>query len=254
MLVKPFLLLCLSAAATLFFFSLYREGEASVSFDPEAIQAVYINLDSRTDRKEQIKNELSPHFSMHRMSAVKVLPQPGVQECWGNAYCASQVGCQLSHMRALKYAQTIEAKSVLLFEDDFQWSHDVNPTYVKRLLTSITKTYTNWDVIALSLNILDYKDTRPALQVHTSFSTKSRVIRIIEAQATHAYLIRASYIPEVYEAFKNCDILSSPLIAIDVCWKQLQKTGNWYGFKPQLGTQRKGFSDIENMNVNYHIA
>ena len=79
------------------------------------------------------------------------------------------------------------------------------------------------------------------------------MVKIVEAQATQAYLVRAAYIPKLYEAFRNCDILSDPLVAIDSCWKGLQRTGNWYGFMPQLGKQTSGYSDIEDRYVQYDM-
>jgi hypothetical protein len=87
--------------------------------------------------------------------------------------------------------------------------------------------------------------------VHTSLTHKSKVVRIREAQASSGYFIKASYIPKVYEAFLHCDILSSPLVALDSCWKPLQREGKWYGLIPQLGTQKPGFSDIEGRDVHY---
>jgi len=39
--------------------------------------------------------------------------------------------------------------------------------------------------------------------------------------------------------------------AIDQCWKPLQHTHLWIGYRPQMGTQGPSFSDIESVNVNY---
>ena len=226
-----------------------------VAYDASKTEALYINLDHRNDRNEQIQAELGrASIKYTRVRAVYVQPQPGEGDCWGNSYCAGQVGCQLSHMRALQYASSKRSDSILIFEDDFQWLPTVDPKYVKHVLTTITRTYNTWDVIALSLNVLQSKPAMPRLVVRTSLTNSSEVVRIVEAQATQGYLIRGEYIPRVYEAFMNCDILSSPLVAIDSCWKPLQKTGNWFALRPQLGTQRKGFSDIEKRNVSYDFV
>ena len=77
---------------------------------------------------------------------------------------------------------------------------------------------------------------------------------IRDAQTTHGYAVRASFLPVLLEAFRGCDVKKGLHIAIDQCWKPLQAQGGWYGFFPQLGTQRPGHSDIENMNVTYDIT
>jgi len=217
----------------------------------QEFRAVYLNLDVRSDRSGRLQEQLTrARIPYERIRAVSISKQPGVEECWGNAYCAAQLGCQLSHMRAFQYALSRDLQSILVFEDDFQWLPTVDPQYVKGILSHVSGTLSDWNIIALSLNILKY-DLVAGMKVHTSLTHKSNVVRIREAQASSGYLIKASYIPKVYEAFLQCDILSSPLVALDSCWKPLQRKGKWYGLIPQLGTQRPGYSNIEGRKVRY---
>lgn len=223
---------------------------------PRIDSAVYINLRERSDRSARIVGVLNAAgITAKRIEAFKFenRPQPGVTECWGNTYCASQIACQLSHLRALKFALLNEVESVAVFEDDFAWSSDVEPTRVLPIVEEIQRTYKSWDVIALSLNILSSVPAHPRRTVELSQSKVARVVRITSAQATHGYLVRRRYIENIYNAFKSCDMLSDPLVAIDSCWKPLQSTGHWYGVIPQLGTQIPGYSDIESKNVTYNI-
>lgn len=222
--------------------------------DIDQTRALYINLDRRTDRSARIHRVLNNANIRHeRLIAVEVSHQPGVDECWGNAYCAGQIGCQLSHMRGLKYAMWRGLTHIFIFEDDFDWLPSVDPNYVLPAISRVTLNIRDWDLIAISLNLLKYKAVRGGLKVDVSAAKTSEVVKIVEAQATQAYLVRAAYVPKLYEAFRNCDILSDPLVAIDTCWKDLQRTGNWYGFMPQLGKQTSGYSDIENRNVQYDM-
>lgn len=247
------LLLCL---AHNFYYISYKRSDKATSniFDYESVQALYLNLDKRTDRKEQIVEQLKlASFAAKRITALHIQPQQDAVECWGNAYCAAQIGCQLAHMRALSYVMSTASPYALVFEDDFKWISTTNPKYVTQALLATSIAYPDWDVIAISLNILAHSVPNPRVTVRTSLTKSSTVIKILEAQTSHAYLVKAQYIPEVYKAFKDCDIMSSPLIAIDECWKSLQKSGNWYGFSPQLGTQRESFSDIEQTKVKYDL-
>ena len=216
-------------------------------------RAVYLNLNGRTDRGESIRDQLRrARIPYERIRAVAVSSQPGVDDCWGNTYCAAQLGCQLSHMRAFKYALSKDVGNILVFEDDFQWLPTVDPKYVRGILTHMTGAFSDWDVIALSLNVLKY-DVIAGMTLRTSLLHTSQVVRIREAQASSGYFIKASYMPIVYKVFLQCDILSSPLVALDSCWKKLQREGNWYGLEPQLGTQKPGYSDIEGREVQYSM-
>ena len=66
----------------------------------------YINLDKRTDRKEEIENELKRmDLTAERYPAIYT-PNSGI------------VGCGYSHLNVLKLAKERGYKNVLIFEDD----------------------------------------------------------------------------------------------------------------------------------------
>jgi hypothetical protein len=50
---------------------------------------------------------------------------------------------------------------------------------------------------------------------------------------------------------EKCHVKRDYNTAIDTCWHPLQRSTNWYGFSPQVGTQAASFSDIELRNVDY---
>lgn len=216
---------------------------------------VYINLLERTDRKSRIEAALeAATLDYRRIDGARVRADPTERACWGNKYCASQVGCQLSHMRALRYAMEEGLSSVMVFEDDFEWLPHVDVGNIKEVFRNVQKEFKDWDVIALSLNVLKSTPTKPALKVHVGNGHTSNVVRIQEAQATHGYIVRGRYIAVIYDAFRSCDVLSAPLTAIDTCWKPLQKKGKWFALSPQVAKQARGFSDIEGVNVSYNIS
>lgn len=75
---------------------------------------IYINLDSRTDRKKEIENEFTrlhiPEHKVLRLSAI--------------AHSYPPAGCSLSHASILHYAHQQNLKNVLILEDDFNFIDD----------------------------------------------------------------------------------------------------------------------------------
>ncbi len=208
------------------------------------LRAVYLNHDGRWDRDDQVHSQLRmARIEAERIAAIRIESHPRAALCWGSHTCASHLGCQLSHMRALRYALSIKAPYMIVTEDDFLWSDTTDPKYVVNALAAVTKEYRDWDVIGLAFTTKKYKLPKHQLSVHTSSSAKAAVVQISEAEGSGSYLIRGSYIMKLYDVIKNCDVLSTPKVTIDTCWKELQVAGNWYSFVPPLGF-RSGTNDV----------
>jgi hypothetical protein len=80
--------------------------------------------------------------------------------------------------------------------------------------------------------------------------------RCLKAFTTSGYMINKRFavtlLQNIREGVENLirqDIQS--MFAIDVYWMRLQLTTKWYVFKPKLGQQSAGYSDIENCYVDY---
>ena len=70
-------------------------------------KVIYINLNKRTDRKEDIVKELdSFNLDYERFEAIET-PGFGI------------VGCGLSHLSVLKIAKERKYENILILEDDF---------------------------------------------------------------------------------------------------------------------------------------
>ncbi len=220
--------------------------------------ALYINLSERTDRKHDIEKTLwRANIIAKRINAVSV-PQgdPRLTHCWDptNTFkCAGQLGCQLSHIKALEYAAALRWSSVAIFEDDFQWVDGFEPRYVHNNVATIQRLNPDWDVIVLSLNVQE-KHVYEDVELPFGPDRMCRLTRVTQALTTHGYLIRARLFQRVIDIFKACKVESDVLIAIDTCWQHLQKETRWYGISPQMATQAESFSDIEGINVFYGIS
>lgn len=216
--------------------------------------AVYINLPNRLDRRSQVEYELRrAHIAFERIEGVKVRKfDPEAAACWddGDAQCLGQLGCQRSHLKALKWAESHRWKEIAIFEDDFTWLPNVDPAYAHHVLEKIRGHLKDWDVIALGLRLLKTEELDPKVIVSIGPQVKARVVRIVSAATTHAYVVNGAYITQLYNAFSACNVTKNYDTAIDTCWFELQKSGKWYGIKPQMGTQRKGFSDIEHKYID----
>jgi len=167
--------------------------------------------------------------------------------------CAGKLGCKMSHLKALR--RNVNGRSTtVIFEDDFAWLPHVNPGLIPETLESFGILFPDWKVIGLSMNILSQEPMNVSVRLGSNTSATTQVVKILDAQTTHGYAVRASYVETLTAVFQACDVQKDFETAIDQCWKALQAQGGWYGFAPQLGTQTPGRSDIENMEVKYDIS
>ncbi len=228
-----------------------RLGECN---DRGISHAVFLNRDARKDRRDHIESTLKrANIGSIRISAVEIFDDNStLASCWdgGSHKCAGQLGCQRSHLKALRHAMLNGWEHVAIFEDDFEWREYISVSRVQCILSQVMAYAPDWDFIAISLNIQDStivaKDS-----VQIGCSTYSSVVKIHQALATHGYIVRARVYDQLYDVFEDCNVTGNLLTAIDTCWQPLQRELNWYGLQPQLGTQGESYSDIESRVVSY---
>lgn len=182
-------------------------------------KVVYINLEHRTDRREQIEHVLSgiPSEKLVRFNAIK--------NERGN------IGCTMSHIAVLELAIENNWKNYLVVEDDAIWSLNA-PTSYELLLKLVQKSY---DVIQLG-------------STYTQYDTET--YKCIKAWTTTAYIVQSHYYSVLLANFKEglqklIETGIGPYFAIDVYMGHLQRKDSWYVVVPSLMIQRPGYSDIE---------
>jgi len=186
-------------------------------------KVVYINLERRKDRLEQIQQELS------------IFPPEKVQRFNAISHEKGLIGCVKSHIAVLEMAILQNWKNVLIVEDDMKWSN-FSEVILRNLLSQ------PYDVIGLGGTFVRYnKHTYKA----SFFST------------TTAYVISNHYYSVLLQNFKEgCQKLiesyEPPKYALDRYWQQIQSRDDWYIIMPPICIQRPSYSDIENTNVNYN--
>jgi GR25 family glycosyltransferase involved in LPS biosynthesis len=183
---------------------------------------LFINLDSRTDRRTHFELQFSEiGFHPQRFAAIQ------------NARGA--IGCTMSHIACMETAIQNNWDHVLVCEDDAtiispdQLVHQVNH-FFQRFNDS-------WDVLLLAGN--NYQPFR---------QESSEAVRVANCQTTTAYLVRRPYFETLLANFKEG---LSKLKAIDQYWKLLQRTDRWYLIVPISVIQRSDFSDISKRHVDY---
>ena len=133
---------------------------------------VYINLDHRKDRREEIEKQLSifPQEKIERFSAIK--------------HDNGAIGCSKSHIAVLELALKNNWKNLLVLEDDMLWN-DQFDTQMKILEQKLSEPY---DVIVLG-----------GMWPHYDKKT----LKLFKCYGTGAYIVNSSYYQTLLNNFKT---------------------------------------------------
>jgi len=194
---------------------------------------IYINLDKRIDRLQQINDEFKRFNLEDKTERFPAIYHP-----------SGTVGCGKSHLAVLKLAKERKYKNVLILEDDFHFVVSKDDfEYNLKLFFENVKEY---DVCLISYNL------NKAESCEFPF-----LLKLLDGQTASGYLVNQNY----YDALINLYEKAIPLLestgqhwiyANDQIWKQLQAIDNWYCFKTRLGKQKAGFSDNSQTYVDYN--
>lgn len=185
----------------------------------------YINLDHRTDRKEQCEEELKKlDVEPNRFSAIQ------------NNIGA--IGCTKSHIALIKRAIENDWDYVCIFEDDI---------VIKRvglLIKRVKKLLNNdFDVLMLSGNNVG------------SYEEHDDYIRVSQCFTTGAYIIKKHYyqtwLKNLEESLELLEKTGDNRYCCDMYNHRLQQQDQWWLITPICVYQRADYSDIENKYVDY---
>ena len=192
---------------------------------------IYINLNKRTDRREQIEKELNDFdLSYERFEAIEV-PEFGC------------LGCGKSHLQVLKLAIERKYEHILMLEDDFRFL--VSKEEFEKQLSDFFNLQMDYDVCFISYNLRRYEPLENNI-----------VNKVLEVQSASGYIIHKKYYDTLIELYEYAMPLLEQtrahwIYANDQIWKQLQEKGKWFYFITRIGKQRDGYSDIAGCNVHY---
>jgi len=184
---------------------------------------IYINLNRRTDRRNEIEEELNNFGLEYERFEAYDTPNFGT------------LGCFKSHLSVLKLAKERNYKNILILEDDF--TSLVSKEEFEKNLSGFFSLNLDWDVCMISYNIKNSQELQNNI-----------VNKIIEAQTASGYIVNNHYYDKLIQLYDVALILLEEtrahwLYANDQIWKQYQPNDNWYYFKTRLGKQRPSYSD-----------
>jgi len=183
---------------------------------------VYINLDRRTDRREEMEEELKRMgIEADRFSAIE--------------HSVGIVGCGKSHLTILKEAKTRGCRNVMIMEDDFYFT--ISREEVDYNLNLIFDNNVPFDVMKLDYFLQKSEETEYEF-----------LGRALESQTASCYIVANHYLDTIIGLYEE----SFPLLestgmhwvyANDQVWKILQAKDKWLYVKQRFGKQRDGYSD-----------
>ena len=183
----------------------------------------YINLDKRPDRKKEIEEELTKMgLSGERFAAIE--------------HTVGIAGCGMSHLAVLKDAKAKGYKNILVLEDDFQFI--VDRTTFEKELEGFFALNIPYDVLMLSYNC---RNINPYNAI---------VSRATNAQTTSGYIVHERFYDTLIRIWEEG---LQKFIPLDICWKSLQPSSQWFLMNTRIGIQRESYSDIEQKIVNYKV-
>ena len=175
-----------------------------------------INLNSRPDRWEKAWKEfqgMGIEYEVVRIEGIK--------------HVNPALGCHLSHARCIQKAIDINAKNILIFEDDIEFFTNA----YENLIQSLVELPLDWDMFYLGANL----DAYPARQI------SDHIISITGAFSTHAY----SFTNKLFNLLKEINEDFS-IAHNDVYYaNNIHSQYNSYLAYPLIAGQREDFSDVQ---------
>tara|TARA_Y100000816_G_scaffold121488_1_gene85366 strand:- start:603 stop:1259 length:657 start_codon:yes stop_codon:yes gene_type:complete len=209
-----------------------------------------INLEYRTDRKEQMIKELEKHniCNYEFFKAVR----PGIQDIieWNNNYCSHVknsfprsdkflnyqigcLGCLKSHVEVCKLALERNYKNILILEDDTEFIHNLDT--LSKFSSQIND---NYDMLYLCGS---HNGPRERIT--------ENIVKTKKTHTTGSYLITDNAMKYLLENIKSYSK------EIDVFYaEEIQSRFNCYCTLPHISKQKDGYSDIQQGNVSYNLT
>lgn len=197
----------------------------------------YINLNARTEKNKHSINELKRLGISKPNRFEAIVHEIGI------------VGCVKSHIKCIEIAKERNYPFVCIFEDDVVFRD------IEKCRGMINKYIDyNYDVLYIGCRVLDNK---------YEFIT-DELININSAYCNHAYIVKSHYYDTILNNFyegmnlkikkgKDAhDNRMSEEYNIDVYCNTLQKRDKWYTFYPHFASQKNGYSDNFNQEINYY--
>ena len=180
---------------------------------------IYINLDAKIDKKEEIETELNNFNIEYEKVNAFIRPDYNI------------IDCTKSHLEIIKMAKQNNYKNILILEDNFTFI--VSKEKFEEQIELLFKSNVNFDICMLSYNLIKYKTNDEHTFLHN----------VLEAQSTSGYIVNENMYDILIELYTwALPLLNSTryhwISSLDQIWKLLQPIKKWYCFSERLGKQR----------------
>lgn len=230
-----------------------------------------INLEKDKKRLQDTISQLL-EYGVNRNKIVRI---DAIYERWNG-----HLGCGKSHVKALEYAITNNLNNVVILEDDFNITSDVNT--VNKLITTFVSNIKDWDVLDFAPCHANKKDilTEPTSKLPSIQRRRwalnpfaSIISRLKSGTCATGYAVNRKYYDILLQNRKesvkllqkqtddylekckkenNCKrCMYASGIAIDQYHNRIQEKHNWYAFKSDIADQNRGGSTI--MSEKFYI-
>ena len=166
----------------------------------------YINLDKRTDRREEIEQELSNYELNAERYAGIYTPHSGI------------VGCGYSHLNVLKLAKERGYKNVLILEDDFQFVvskeefEEFDPVLVRKLHNTLLETQEGLNYYKKALYYAEkMKDSTDIINTKINIVSAYYAINKYDEGINDVFTIINKYLKKEEDYLTIIDLLLIPL-------------------------------------------
>ncbi|MBA2293223.1 MAG: hypothetical protein H0W15_12295 [Gemmatimonadales bacterium] len=202
-------------------------------------QIFVINLDDRRDRLDAVLRELA----VARAPLDRVTRVPA-RRASGKTQADGQIACLSSHIDALGRARSLAHRHVMILEDDFCFTSDLE-IHLVDLKQFLERNYDYWICLIATSK---YGETLPIDDlVAASFQACTN---------TGGYLVSAAGIDELLPVYERAlaqltatgDCITN---AVDRCWSVLQPSGKFILFLRKFGFQVSSYSNIEHSVSRY---
>jgi len=228
----------------------------SLKHVPSDVTGLYINLDSRTDRKKSFTQDMEAFmepferckgWTLNRFSAVSA--QSFLENGQTKSRHTGQVAAASSHVAALKQAEKTTKGPVMIFEDDFHFE-GTPASLVQRIDSAFKGLDGNWDVLMMG-------DSEHHQGADDKRLEKYQIRQTEGAWCSEAYIVNKKYLPKLLKTTGSGLSLMEkggehvhpevePMgAAYDTLWYPLQKDekAKWIVFRPKIGGQANTWGD-----------
>jgi len=194
--------------------------------------AIYcINLDRRPDRWSQAEAEFNKFGilnSIQRFSAID-----GNLLSNQTTLLKGELGVLETHISILNKSIEDNVDSILILEDDVNFTSEF--LNLEQYMSAVPS---DWDFIYFGGN---HTYGQPLQKIN------DKIVKLNFTVALHCVAIKKRIFKKLLK------ILTLREHQVDKYYAYVHKLTNAYGFYPNMATQKQGFSDIQNRNVNYDV-